>query len=204
MEDLPSNEPSDWRELESTATLLSKVRDGDLPARERLLGRVLPALQRWAHGRLPPRARDLAQTDDLVQNTLLRALDHLKGFEPRGAGAFLAYLRRILLNQVLDEIRRVDRRPVHEELLEDLPGRVPSPLEEALGAEVLDQYEAALDRLTPKQHEAVVLRIELGFSYDEVADTMNLASSNAARMLVTRAMLRLVEEMEGNHEEKAE
>jgi RNA polymerase sigma factor (sigma-70 family) len=192
------------RPLETTASLLARVRQGDVAARERLLGRFLPALERWAHGRLPYRARDLAETDDLVQNTLLRALDHLNGFEPRREGAFLAYLRRILLNQVRDEIRRVGRRPVREDLQEDLPGRAPSQLEEAIGLEALEQYETALERLTEKQHEAIVLKIELGYSYDEVAEAMDLASANAARMLVTRGLIRLAEEMEGEHAKEEE
>jgi RNA polymerase sigma-70 factor (ECF subfamily) len=78
-------------DLESTAGLLERVRGGDAGARERLLSRYVPALRRWAHGRLPPRARELADTDDLVQVTLIRALDHLGDFEPRRPGAFLAW-----------------------------------------------------------------------------------------------------------------
>lgn len=184
------------RPLESTEYLLARIRQGDLAARERLLGRYLVPLQRWAHGRLPSRARDLSQTDDLVQSTLIRALDHLNGFEPRREGAFLAYLRQILLNQVRDEIRRVGRRPVREALEEDLPGRTPSPLEEAIGSQTLEAYEAAIAGLTEKQQEAVVLRIELGFSYEEVATAIGAPSWNAARMLVTRALVRLAEEMD--------
>ena len=72
-------------------------RAGDQRARERLVSRFLPILRNWATGRLPGGARDLAETDDLVQITLVRALDHIDRFEHRGEGAFLAYLRRILL-----------------------------------------------------------------------------------------------------------
>src|SRR5207249_7571997 len=43
--------------LESTATLLARVRKGDVAARDRILARYRPALHRWAHGRLPSRAR---------------------------------------------------------------------------------------------------------------------------------------------------
>src|SRR5262245_9691190 len=100
--------------LESTQELLGRIRGGDAAARERLIARYLPALQKWAHGRLPARARNLTLTDDLVQESLIRALSHLEGFEPRRPGAFLAYLRQILLNQVRDEIRKTDRRPEME------------------------------------------------------------------------------------------
>ena len=189
--DLPDAVP-----LESTAVLLARIRAGDGVARECLIARCLPALRRWAHGRLPPGARDLAETDDLVQNTLLRSLHHLEGFEARHEGAFLAYLRQILLNQVRDEIRRAARRPGREELAEDLMGNVPSPLEEAIGVQALERYEAALDRLTPQQHEAVVMRIEMGYSNEEIAQAIGVPSANAARMLVVRGLLRLSKEMQ--------
>jgi len=127
----------------------------------------------------------------------------LDGFVPRWKGAFFAYLRQILLNQLRDEIRRVDRRPVPEELDENLPGRAPSPLEEAIGSQTLEAYEAALARLSKREQEAIVLRIELGFTYEEVAQAMGLPSRNAARMRVTRGLVRLAEEMSrGNEEEK--
>jgi RNA polymerase sigma-70 factor, ECF subfamily len=196
-------DPSEASPLESTAVLLARIRAGDEAARDRLLSRYLPALRRWAHGRLPAGARDLSETDDLVQNTLIRSLSHLEGFEARHEGAFLAYLRQILLNQVRDEIRRVARRPGQEALEEDLQGNAPSPLEETIGVDTLERYEAALLRLTPQQHEAVVMRIEMGFSNEEIAQAIGAPTANAARMLVVRGLLRLSEEMQdvGPHTE---
>jgi len=182
------------RQLESTADLLSLVRAGNAAARERLLGRYLPILRRWAHGRLPAYARDLAETDDLVQITLVRALDHLEAFEPRREGAFLAYLRSILLNSLRDEIRRVKRRPVQETLTEETTEA--TRVAETVGIETLMAYEAALATLPESQQEAVILRVEFGFSYDEVAGAIGSPSANAARMTVTRALERLAEVME--------
>lgn len=180
-------------ELESTADLLHRVRQGESAARERLVARYLPILRRWAHGRLPPYARDLAETDDLVQITLVRALDHIEEFEPRHEGAFLAYLRRILLNSVRDEIRRVTRRGPREELNEDIAG--PSELSQAVGIDTLLAYEAALATLPEEHQEAVILRIEFGFSFEEVAAAVGSPSANAARMMVTRALARLADAM---------
>ena len=181
--------------LESTSTLLSRVREGDDKARERLLARFLAPLRRWAHGRIPARARGLFDTDDLVQITLLRSLDHLKGFDPRREGAFLAYLRRILVNQIRDEIRKADRGPRREELGDEVRDPGPSPVEEILGRETVERYEAALARLPAEHQEAVVLRIELGFSYPEIAEALASPSANAARMTVVRALVRLGEEL---------
>ena len=183
--------------LESTVELLAKIRRGDDAARERLMARYLPALQKWAHGRLPGYARNLTVTDDLVQESLIRALTHLEGFEPRRPGSFLAYLRQILLNQVRDEIRKARRRPEMTPLGEEFPEDVASPLEQAIGRERLAAYETALARLPEKQQEGVVLRIEMGFTHDQVAEAIGSPSANAARMLVTRALVRLATEMDG-------
>jgi len=181
--------------LESTAALLGLVRSGDRPARERLFARYLPRLQRWASGRLPARARGPADTNDLVQITLLKALEKVEGFEPRHEGAFLAYLRQILLNQIRDEIRRAGRRPQTTEVDDQLAGGEASPLEEAIGADLLHRYEEALERLTEREREAILLRIEMDCTYRELAEAMESPSENAARMFVTRALVKLAEAM---------
>jgi RNA polymerase sigma factor (sigma-70 family) len=181
--------------VESTAALLDRVRGGDRLARDQLVRRYLPALLRWGHRRLPGHARDLADTQDLVQNTLLKALDHVATFEPRREGAFLAYLRTILLNEVRAEIRRVARRPGREPLSDEVVEPSPSPVEQAIGNAAVDAYERALESLSAEEREGVILRIELGFSHREVADALGKPSADAARMLVSRAIVRLAEAM---------
>ncbi len=181
---------------ESTARLLADVRGGDDQARERLVSRYLPMLQQWAHGRLPLYARTMADTDDLVQVALLKALDRVKAFEPRREGAFLAYLRRIVLNSVRDEIRRAARRPGRAENRDDLPADEPSLLERAIGRDVVLAYEAALARLPEVQQEAVVMRIEFGFTYPEIAAALGMPTANAARMVVSRALVQLAEALD--------
>ena len=182
-------------DIESTASLLARVRAGDEEARARLVVRYRTLLRRWAHGRVPPRARALIDTEDVVQVTLLRALDRVGGFEPRREGAFLAYLRTILLNEIRAALRRVDRGPELGPLPAGLEDRHPSPLAEAIGAEAIDSYEAALATLTEEQQQAVVMRVEMGFTYRQVAEAMGSPSIDAARMLVARALARLSEKM---------
>jgi RNA polymerase sigma-70 factor (ECF subfamily) len=182
-------------DLESTATLLAQVRAGNEDARERLVVRYLALLTRWAHGRVPARARHLADTDDLVQTTLVRALNGVQHFEPRREGAFLAYLRTILLNQLRTAVQRVDAGPSLQSLPEGLEGARPSPLEEAIGAEAMESYEAVLASLTEDQRQAVVLRIELGLTFQQVAEATESPSADAARMLVARGLARLSEAM---------
>lgn len=191
---LPSS-PDSARSLESTTRLLLRIRAGDQHAKNLLAARYLKALRQLAHGRLPAGARGMLDTDDLVQVTLIRALEHVETFEPQGPGSFLAYLRRSLLNQIRDQARRVARSPDRTELPEDLASQERSPLEQAIGREALERYEAALSRMSPEQEEAVVLRLELGFTYEQIAEAIGSPTANAARMLVTRALARLAEAM---------
>jgi RNA polymerase sigma-70 factor (ECF subfamily) len=184
-----ADEPTD---VESTGVLLGRIRAGDTEAREKLFGRCLPLLQRWAHRRLPRRARDIADTDDLVQVALLKAFHRVGEFESRRAGAFLAYLRTILLNAVRDELRRSVRRPEITELDEELmKDEGPSVLDELIGRDRMRRYEAALMRLTEDQREAVILRVEFGMSHREVAEAMGKPNADAARMTVARALVHL-------------
>ncbi len=60
---------------------------------------------------------------------------------------------------------------------------------------MLDQYDAALDRLKPEEREAIVSRVEFDLSYAELAEVLGKSSPDAARMSVVRALVRLAEEM---------
>jgi RNA polymerase sigma factor (sigma-70 family) len=177
--------------LESTAVLIEQIRNGDALARDRLFSRYLSLLQRWAHGRLPPTARGMSETDDLVQVTLIRALNRLDTFEPRREGAFLAYLRQILLNAVREEIRRAKRRPSGEPIRADFPGNARSVVEEVVGREALERYERALGELGEEHREAVILRLACGLDWNAIAEAIGSPSPNAARMLVARAIAHL-------------
>ncbi len=175
--------------------LLERVRAGDTAALNRLLDRYLPKLSRWASGRLPQWARDLSDTDDLVQDTLIRSVANLNHFQARGEGALQAYLRGAVMNRIRDEIRRLRRTPVKGELDSTIAAKGQSPLESAIGAETMAKYDRALERLEPETREAVIARIELGCSYAEIAELMDKPSADAARMTVSRALVRLAEEM---------
>ena len=95
---------------------MMRAQAGDADALNDLFSRHVPLLSRWARGRLPVWARDLADTHDLVQETVLQTFKNMQAFESRGKGALRAYLRQALLNRVRNEIRRVSRRPAIEEL----------------------------------------------------------------------------------------
>ena len=191
-----SREPSSDRpELHSSLTLLERARAGDREALESLIARYLPRLQRWASGRLPRWARDMAETQDLVQEALFQTFKRIERFEPRGEGALHAYLRQAILNRIREELRRAKRRPARSELDSAAEDDARSPLAAAIGQEANDRYERALARLRPDDRELVVARIELGYTNREIAELLDKPTPNAARMATERAVVRLAKEM---------
>lgn len=187
---------SETTALAGTLELLEQFRRGDARARDLLVERSLPQLRKWARGRLPQWARSLADTQDLVQDAVMRALPKLESFEARHPGALQSYLRQAVQNRIYDEVRKVGTHPNGEELPEEMPDLTPSPLEQAIGKQGFERYERALKTLKPPDQDAIVARIELQQSYEEVAIALGKPNANAARMAVTRALARLIEAMQ--------
>ena len=190
----PSSSES-MAKVDSTLDLIERAKAGDPDALNRLFARHLPALRRWASGRLPRWARDAMDTDDLVQETVIRAVKRIGSFEPRHEGALQSYLREAIVNRIRDEVRRSTRSPGADELQDNHADRGASPLEAAIGREAVERYEAALARLRPQEREAIVARVEMDYGYRDVARALGKPTADAARMTVSRALLRLAEEM---------
>jgi DNA-directed RNA polymerase specialized sigma24 family protein len=102
---------------------------------------------------------------------LLRALNRLEEFEANGAGSFLAYLRKILLNEVRAELRKRQHRGDKVDIDElPLADERASVVEHLVGQERLREFEN-----------------EFGMSYPEIALETS-ASLDAVRMKVVRAL----------------
>lgn len=196
-------DPGDSSSAESTGltsvALLRRARRGDAEALNRLYRRYLPLLRRWASGRLPPWARDLLDTEDLVQETLARSFARVREFEPRRDRGLHLYLREALRNRIRDELNRVGRGPGEIlQLDERVPDDGPSPLEEAIGEETWEKYEEALAGLPEQERALLVARIDFDMSYREIAEMADKPSEDAARMAVSRALVKIGRAM-GKH-----
>ena len=186
--------PAD-HDAESSFALLVRARQGDEAARNELCARYLPRLRRWAHGRLPYSLRHHLDTEDIVQDTLMQSVSRLEAFTPRHERAFCAYVCETLRNRLCDAVRRASRRPAGEPLSLNARATDPSPLEQAVGSQTLRRYEDALQRLREPDRELVVGRVELMLDYEEIASLCGKPSASAARVAVSRALLRLAAEM---------
>lgn len=149
------------------------VGDGDFDV---LVRRHLPAVTAYARAL----TRDRWVAEEVVQETFLRAWKHLDGFDRRGS--FEGWLIRICRNCVID----ATSRPVHDRLPSD--ELLPAGPAVGLRAELDD----LLARLPVAQREAVVLVAMLGYSYEEVAELLDLPIGTV-RSRLHRARLALQE-----------
>ena len=126
--------------------------------------------------------RDAADVDDLVQDTLIRALASAHLWE---SGTNLrAWLVTIMRNQFLTNVAKIQRARLAGEALQITGGSAPS--NEAESRLLLRDVERAFRRLPPKQRSAVVLAAVNGKSYSEAASIMGL-SVDAVRSHLARA-----------------
>jgi RNA polymerase sigma-70 factor (ECF subfamily) len=179
----------------SSSELVRMVQEGEERALHVLFERYRPILRRWAAGRLPRMARDLVDTEDMIQEALMGTMRNIHSFVPRHGGAFGAYLRQSLNNRIRDEVRKAKARPNRADLPEDHPDAGASPLEIVIGREAMRRYEAALELLSDTERELVLARIEMGLSFSEIASASQKATPDAARMAVARALLKMAKEM---------
>jgi RNA polymerase sigma factor (sigma-70 family) len=192
-----STDEIDLLRSQSSLVLLERMQKGDRSARDELIKRYWPRLERWARGRLPVGARDLNDTADLVQDTLVAALDRLEDFEAEHDAALQAYFRVAILNRIRSLANRAHRRGTPVNLDSSaLLDRGPSPLEQAIGVEAMDCYERAMQRLGPDDRDAIHLRIELDLPYEDIATQLERPTVVAARKAVSRALYRLAREMQ--------
>ena len=188
---------------DDSLTLLSLAQDGDATALNSLVARYGPRLVSWAHGRLPAYARDLSDTDDLVQDTLIATIHNLRSFVPESEGSLLAYLRQALWNRIRDELRRAQIRPARLPVDgERMTDGLASPLEAMMDAEKLARYETALQGLDPPHREAIIARFELQYSFAEIAALLGKSSPDAARKYIGRAVAALSRELQAEDRER--
>ncbi len=167
---------------DATAVLLERLRAGAPGAADELVLRHAPRLRLWVRARLGPALARRLEVEDVVQETWLRVLPSLAGFEARGEAAFLKLLVTVAGHVLADTARaaRAARRgatPLHltrggsgSGVPESrLPGAAPGPLTAVLLSEQDRRLEAALASLPAEQRRIIRLRQMEGLPAAEVA-----------------------------------
>jgi RNA polymerase sigma-70 factor (ECF subfamily) len=130
----------------------------------RLLGAEIPRLRRYARALL----RDKDRADDLVQDTILRALE--KNHLYQQGTNLRAWLFTMMHNQYVNYARRSARRR-EKILVEQVPLASPAPQFASLE---LRDLESAIARLPEEQRETLLLIGLEGMKYEEVAQVCDV------------------------------
>ena len=134
---------------------------------------------------------DAERAEDLAQEAFARALVH----KPDNARGWLFV---VAANMARDEARRAARERRHLTLLKSEPEADLSSPEEEIDADTArTRVREALDQLTPRDREALLLW-DAGMSYDEIAAQTGLARG-AIGTTLARARRRLVEAYDAQH-----
>jgi RNA polymerase sigma-70 factor (ECF subfamily) len=182
----------------STFTLLEQAQAGDRDALSRAFEKYQRRLAVLVHFKLSEHARTLAEVDDIVQETLLRAFRDIGRFEYRAPGSFLRWLSAIADHAIVDRVRYQSReRRAGEEIpfrSESNPAG-PEPADTKTPSRLLAQREAVerlLARLAalPEDYRRAILMAKIeGLSTAEMAEQMG-KSREAVALLVYRAVKR--------------
>ncbi|MFD1888049.1 RNA polymerase sigma factor [Paenibacillus wenxiniae] len=131
---------------------------------------------------------------DLMQNTLLKALTLPYQHWQRSESEQQAYLLRIARNLRIDETRRAmrlqQRLPLLHELLIEQQAHQRATLEQTMQAEAA--IKLLLDTLSPWQHAVYALRELLGYTASEAASLLN-TTEGAVKSALRRARAALLQ-----------
>ena len=155
------------------ADLITGARKGDVEAFNHLVSRWEKRVYNYLL-RLTGRSEDSL---DLSQDVFLKAYQNLRKLDD--PARFGPWLFRIAHNEAYSMFRK--RHPDTSGDAE-LAEREPAP---GVSPEVSIAVNAAMNRLTPEQREAVVLKVHEGFKFDEMAEILGCPVSTIKSRLYT-------------------
>jgi RNA polymerase sigma-70 factor, ECF subfamily len=180
---------------DSDSVAVARARSGDGDAYRQLVERHSRSVFRLAF-RMTGNEQD---SEDVVQETFLRAYKQLHRYEARSS--FATWLYRIAANYSLDLVRRRKRHGEvalgesaagddAPEMLETVPSSNPGPDRLAFSGAVQQRVASALGELSQQERTAFVLRHFEGQSIEEISRALGL-SGNAAKHSIFRAVQKL-------------
>ena len=154
--------------------LVQRAQRGDLRAFDLLVlkyqGRIAALVSRYVS--------DAGEVEDVTQEAFIKAYRALGKF--RGDSAFYTWLYRIAANAAKNHLVAKGRRPGADATIEDAEGfeeggmlsESASPEALAMGNELAEVVESALNGLPDELKAALMLREFDGLSYDDIADVL--------------------------------
>jgi RNA polymerase sigma-70 factor (ECF subfamily) len=168
-----------------TRTLIEKAKHGDRSALEALVESRRPALEAWIAARLGARLRGKIDVEDVLQDTVVRALKAIDGFRGTEENSFESWLRGIAGHVILYAAQK--HRRDGASLEGDVSAGDTSPSKASRRQDRFDRLQRALDMLSPDHRDVIVLaRIER-LRIRDIAERMS-RSEDAVKQLLARAL----------------
>jgi RNA polymerase sigma factor (sigma-70 family) len=186
--------------------MLRAARQGDESARDELLRRHYPTVQRMVHTWLGsdvrtsrPWVSSLFSTGDVVQEVFLGVLRDLGDVRADDEDSFVSLLATLVKNRVVDALRRHQavcrdaRRSRHEDPAITRPGpEAENPAHRAAIRDAIESYRAELLRLSRREQALMERRFERGEAWAVIARELAYPSEDAARKAFVSAKARLL------------
>jgi RNA polymerase sigma-70 factor, ECF subfamily len=197
-----------YHEPDEIENLLNRAAQGDRQALDRLFDLYRSRLKKMVRLRLNRRLQGRVDDSDILQDAYLEAARRLPDYLQDPRAPFFLWLRRIAGDKLLEvhrthlatEMRDVNREiSLHRgalpaansvSLAAQLLGRLTSPSQAAIKAEMRIKLQEALNRLEPLDREVLALRHFEQLTNMEAAQELDLDPSAASKRYV-RALARL-------------
>jgi len=175
--------------LSRTETLVERAKNGDRAAFDALAARYQARLEALVMTRFGYHLEAEMEAEDVIQETLLKALQSIQRFNWRGEDSFMRWLGTIAENVIRSAARRKERRhavPLQTEIAD-------SDVSQSTNLrrhERFDRFQEAIDSLDPDSRKVVYLARIKGLPMKEVAQQLG-RTPNAASILLYRALIKL-------------
>lgn len=180
------------------AELFARAQSGDSAARALLYERYAPRVMGAVRRRLSGELRRQFETLDLAQSVFADVLRDLPRIEDRGEDAFLHWLYIKVENKVRQKLRKHLGRDKHRVMRQlgsepRVLDRRATPVAASAAREEQERLRGLVQALDDVQQQVVLLRIENGLKFGEIASRLELASADAARKRYARSLVQLRE-----------
>lgn len=170
-------------------SLIEAARNGNGKAFGNLVEAHIPMLFRVAM-RV---SRDPQMAEDAVQETLTIAFKQLHKYTPNTS--FRAFLATIATRRTQTLIRSERRRKKRERLGLSIGGPAPTPLQLTEAEQIAEDLRVAISQMPKKRRAVILLRIEGGLSYAEIARELG-GTEDSIRVLAHLALKNLKSRLE--------
>ena len=131
---------------------------------------------------------DTAEAEDIMQESFLDAFRRLDSYA--GEGSFGSWLKRIVINNSLDALRRLKEAVSIEEEELDFPEIIEENRENEIRLQV-EEVKQAISRLSEDYRVVLSLYLLEGYDHEEISEILHI-SNNLSRTRFVRAKQKLL------------